>query len=160
MELNRHHYVREKTDLNELIILTIESGIWALSMSYVCTSCADTFYTNLQWIKLITVSRQTFAFSRDGALPFSKLLYRINHTTGTPVACVIFCAFIAMLFGLLTFAGPAAAGAVFTMGVVCIFITFSIPIAARHLGGREFVPGPFTLGKLVCKLKTYYFLKN
>jgi len=58
-----------------------------------------------------------------------------------------------MLFGLFSFAGSEAIGAVFTMAVVCIFIAFSIPIAARHLGGREFVPGPFTLGKLVRKLK-------
>ena len=58
-----------------------------------------------------------------------------------------------MLFGLLSFAGPAAAGAVFTMGVVCLYTGFSIPIAARHLGGRKFVPGPFTLGKLVRKLE-------
>jgi len=62
MELNRHHYVRGKTDLNELIILTIDSGIWALSMSYVCTSCADTFYTNLQWIKASYSLKTDFCF--------------------------------------------------------------------------------------------------
>ncbi|KDR76934.1 hypothetical protein GALMADRAFT_155638 [Galerina marginata CBS 339.88] len=97
---------------------------------------------------LIAASRQTFAFSRDGALPFSKMLYRINKTTGTPVVCVIFCAFVAILFGLLSFAGPAAVGAVFTMGVVCQYIAYSIPILARHLGGKKFNPGPFNLGKL------------
>jgi len=30
-------------------------------------------------------SRQTFAFARDGALPFSSILYRMNKTTGTPL---------------------------------------------------------------------------
>ncbi|KAF8874578.1 amino acid/polyamine transporter I [Gymnopilus junonius] len=97
---------------------------------------------------LIASSRQMFAFSRDGALPFSKVLYRINKTTGTPVMCVIFCAVVAILLGLLSFAGTAAVGAVFSMGIVCQYIAYSIPIMARHLGGKEFTPGPFSLGRL------------
>ena len=35
--------------------------------------------------KLLAASRQTFAFSRDGALPFSRYLYRMNSYTQTPV---------------------------------------------------------------------------
>ena len=35
--------------------------------------------------QLLASSRQTFAFSRDGALPFSKYMYRINSYTKTPV---------------------------------------------------------------------------
>ncbi|KAJ3511155.1 hypothetical protein NLJ89_g4262 [Agrocybe chaxingu] len=97
---------------------------------------------------LIAASRQMFAFSRDGALPFSRFLYKINDTTGTPVVCVFFCAFMAMLLGLLSFAGPVAVGAVFTMGVICQYIAYSIPISARHLGGQNFKPGPFSLGRL------------
>lgn len=37
---------------------------------------------------VLAASRQTFAFSRDGALPFSSILYRINKTTKTPVNTV------------------------------------------------------------------------
>lgn len=37
---------------------------------------------------VLAASRQTFAFSRDGALPFSGLLYRINKRTKTPVNTV------------------------------------------------------------------------
>ncbi|KAF8986767.1 APC amino acid permease [Cyathus striatus] len=99
-------------------------------------------------VYLVTVSRQTFALSRDGALPPSRYLYKINRTTGTPVNCVIFCAFCAMLLGLLTFAGPVAIAAIFSMGVVCQYISYSLPIAARFFGGSTFVPGPFYMGKL------------
>ncbi len=60
-----------------------------------------------------------------------------------------FCAVFAMLLGLLSFAGTAAIGAIFTMGVVCTYTAYSIPIAARHLGGQKFTPGPFSLGFLV-----------
>ncbi|KAF9479939.1 amino acid transporter [Pholiota conissans] len=95
---------------------------------------------------LVATSRQIFAFSRDGALPLSKYLYRINSYTGTPVIAVMFSATGAMLLGLLSFAGPAAIGAIFTMGVVCTYIAYSIPIAVRHIGGQNFTPGPFSLG--------------
>ena len=39
-------------------------------------------------IQVLAASRQTFAFSRDGALPFSGWLYRMNSYTGTPVNTV------------------------------------------------------------------------
>ncbi|KAJ7733984.1 amino acid/polyamine transporter I [Mycena olivaceomarginata] len=62
---------------------------------------------------VVASSRQIFAFSRDGALIFSPFLYNINPTTGTPVRGVLFTAICAALLGLVTFAGPAATGAIF-----------------------------------------------
>ncbi|OBZ67516.1 putative amino-acid permease PB24D3.02c [Grifola frondosa] len=98
-------------------------------------------------ISFVTASsRQIWAFSRDGALPFSKLLYRVNTFTGTPVNAVWFSAACSLLLGLLAFAGPAAVGAVFTLGVVAQYLSYIIPISARFLGGQKFNPGPFSLG--------------
>ncbi|KAJ7511673.1 APC amino acid permease [Mycena galericulata] len=96
---------------------------------------------------LTSSSRQTFAFSRDGALVFSKILYKINSFTGTPVRCVWFSATIAAALTLLTFAGPAATGAIFSLGVIGQYIGNSVPIAARYLGGQQFEKGPFYLGR-------------
>ncbi|KAF8994230.1 hypothetical protein BDQ17DRAFT_1392446 [Cyathus striatus] len=98
-------------------------------------------------VYLVTVLRQTFALSY-GALPSSHYLYKINHTTETPVNCIIFCTFCTMLLGLLTFAGPVAITAIFSMGVMCQYISYSLLIAARFFGGSTFVPGPFYMGKL------------
>ncbi|KAJ7260305.1 amino acid/polyamine transporter I [Mycena haematopus] len=95
---------------------------------------------------LTSSSRQTFAFSRDGALPLAGFLYNINHYTGTPVRCVWFSATCAMLLGLITFAGSQATAALFTLTVVGQYIANSIPIAARFLGGQNFRKGPFHLG--------------
>ncbi|KAF5385554.1 hypothetical protein D9757_006745 [Collybiopsis confluens] len=97
---------------------------------------------------LIAGSRQVFAFSRDSGLPFSGLLYRINSRTGTPVHAVFFLAFLSLLLGLISFAGPVAITAVFTMSVVCQYIGFVTPIILRFVGGTRFVPGPFSLGIL------------
>ncbi|CAL1708623.1 unnamed protein product [Somion occarium] len=91
-------------------------------------------------------SRQVFAFSRDGALPGSSYLYRINKHTGTPVNCVCFAACLASLLGLLVFAGPIATSALFSLGVTGQYIAYIIPISSRFLGGEKWTPGPFNLG--------------
>ncbi|KAJ7847536.1 amino acid/polyamine transporter I [Mycena leptocephala] len=95
---------------------------------------------------LTAASRQTWAFSRDGALPFSPFFHRINSVTGTPVNCVWLSAVGAILLGLLAFAGPSAINAIFSLAVACQYVVYSIPISARFLGGKEFKRGPFHLG--------------
>ncbi|EIN08575.1 APC amino acid permease [Punctularia strigosozonata HHB-11173 SS5] len=108
---------------------------------------AITFY--MAATSLLTVaSRQCFAFARDGALPVSGLLYRINPFTHTPVNCVWFVCAIAMLVSLLAFAGSAAISALFTMAIASLYITYIIPIATRFVFKNDFKPGPFSLGRL------------
>jgi len=96
----------------------------------------------------IASSRQTFAFARDGALPLSKYIYRINSRTQTPVNGVIFAGIVAWLLGLITLAGPAATVAIFSLAVCGQYVAYLIPISARFLGQNTFKPGPFSLGKL------------
>ncbi|KAF8507404.1 amino acid/polyamine transporter I [Gautieria morchelliformis] len=95
---------------------------------------------------LLAGSRQLFAFSRDNGMPFSRVLYSINPHTKTPVHAVCFLAFISLLLGLISFAGPIAISAVFTMSIVSQYIGFVVPIIARWVGGTNFQPGPFNLG--------------
>ncbi|KAH9856381.1 APC amino acid permease [Lenzites betulinus] len=95
---------------------------------------------------VLAASRQSFAFSRDGALPFSNWLYRMNSYTKTPVNTVWFVAAFSILLGLLAFAGDSAINAIFSMSIVALYIAYAIPIAARYLGTNDFAPGPFTLG--------------
>ncbi|KAI0341281.1 APC amino acid permease [Trametopsis cervina] len=95
---------------------------------------------------VLAASRQTFAFARDGALPFSHWLYRMNSYTKTPVNTVWFTCGFAVALGLLAFAGTQAINAVFSLSVVALYIAYSIPIAARYLGTNAFKPGPFNLG--------------
>ncbi|KAJ7482281.1 amino acid/polyamine transporter I [Mycena galericulata] len=95
---------------------------------------------------LLAASRQTYAFSRDGALPFSNWLYRMSSLTGTPVNTVLSDAFCALLTGLLVFAGPQAINAVFAISVTALYVAYSIPIVVRFAGDNDFKPGPFSLG--------------
>ncbi|KAI0264622.1 APC amino acid permease [Gloeopeniophorella convolvens] len=83
---------------------------------------------------------------RDGALPLSGLLRRVNKHTRTPIYAVWFSVTIALLCGLLAFAGSAAISAVFTMGIAAQYLAFIIPISCRWLGQNNFRHGPFYLG--------------
>ncbi|VDC07407.1 unnamed protein product [Peniophora sp. CBMAI 1063] len=95
----------------------------------------------------VVCSRQLYAFSRDGALPFSSILRRVNDKTRTPIYAVWFAIFISALLGLLAFAGANAIGAIFSLVIAGQYTAYSIPICARFLGQNSFKPGPFTLGR-------------
>ncbi|TFK69788.1 amino acid transporter [Pluteus cervinus] len=108
---------------------------------------------------LLAASRQTFAFSRDAALPFSKWLYRMNSFTQTPVNTVWFDAFWSIILGLLAFAGPQAINAIFAISVAGLYVAYSIPIVCRFVfsdtdgdangkGARKWKKGVFHLGVL------------
>ncbi|KAG2338938.1 amino acid transporter [Suillus weaverae] len=95
---------------------------------------------------VLASSRQTFAFARDGALPFSSYLYRMNSFTKTPVNTVWFVAAISIILGMLSFAGPQAINAIFSLSVTALYIAYAIPIVARFVFKNNFKPGPFNLG--------------
>lgn len=75
--------------------------------------------------QVLAASRQSFAFARDGALPFSSWLYRMNGYTKTPVNTVWFTCGFAILLGLLVFAGDQAINAVFALSVVALYIAYA-----------------------------------
>ena len=74
---------------------------------------------------VLSASRQAFAFARDGALPFSGWLYRMNKYTETPVNTVWFTCGFAILLGLLVFAGTQAINAIFSLSIVALYIAYA-----------------------------------
>ncbi|SJL00752.1 related to UGA4-GABA permease-also involved in delta-aminolevulinate transport [Armillaria ostoyae] len=95
---------------------------------------------------LTTCSRQIFAFSRDGGFPLSRWVYYVNPRTRIPSHAVWFGTFLSLLLGILAFAGENAIGAVFSLVITGQYVSYSIPMAARFLGGKTVQPGPFRLG--------------
>lgn len=114
-------------------------ALWCLIIStlYIVTSNS-----------LLVGSRQTFAFARDGALPFSRYLYRINGYTKTPVNTVWFDTVFVLVVGLLAFVSTEAINAVFTIGLTASYVSYITPITTRFAFKNDFKPGPFHLGKL------------
>ena len=67
---------------------------------------------------LVAVSRQSWAFSRDGALPFSRYIRVVSVKMGyIPLRAVWFCVVLAAILGLLSLIAPAAALALFSLAV-------------------------------------------
>ena len=97
---------------------------------------------------LVAASRQSWAFSRDGALPFSKFFRPISERFGfIPLRTIWGCVFLSAILGLLSLIAPAAAQALFSLAVAGNNLAWGMPIFARVVWGqRKFKPGPFYTG--------------
>ena len=87
---------------------------------------------------LVAASRQAWAFTRDGALPFSRFLRPISVTLGyIPFRAIWFCAFLAGILGLLSLIAPAAAQALFSLAVAGNNVAWGTPILCRIVWGQQ-----------------------
>jgi amino acid transporter len=93
-------------------------------------------------------SRMVYAFSRDGALPGSKLWHRINPRTRTPTNAVWLGVTLSAIIGLLTFVqSDNYAVAFFVLVGFCavgLYVAYVIPVFLR-LRKPDFVQGPWNL---------------
>jgi amino acid transporter len=93
---------------------------------------------------LTSTSRMTFAFARDGGLPFSNALRSVSPKYRTPAVAIWTTAVLSVLVTLYTpaFATLATACAVF------LYISYAMPIGAGILAhGKTWTSfGPFSLG--------------
>lgn len=102
---------------------------------------------------LTSASRMTFAFSRDGAIPGSKIWSKVTSAR-VPANAVIFVAVIGAIITLPALikvdingaAVPIAFYAVVSVAVIGLYLAFLIPIWLRWKMGDEFKPGSWTLG--------------
>ncbi|HUD52276.1 amino acid permease, partial [Parvibaculum sp.] len=101
-----------------------------------------------------SASRMIFAFSRDGGLPFSKLLAKVSPTRRTPVAAIWTGATLAVLFvwgsTVVSIAGTSAYTIVVSCTVIFLFFSFAIPITLGLFAyGTSKWPkmGPWNIGR-------------
>ena len=92
-------------------------------------------------------SRMIYAFSRDGALPFSSFWHRINPKTRTPTNAIWLAAGGAFLLGLPYLINYTAYAAVTSIAVIGLYIAYVIPTLLRLFLGNEFRRGPWHLGR-------------
>jgi len=100
-----------------------------------------------------SMSRMTWAFSRDRAVPGHRLWSRVNRNR-TPVNAIIGgCIAGALLTLPALYQNPALPGipiafyAVVSVTVIGLYLAFMIPIYLRLRMGRRFQPGPWSLGR-------------
>ncbi|MBV1946181.1 amino acid permease [Streptomyces sp. BV129] len=92
-------------------------------------------------------SRMIYAFSRDGALPFSRVWHTVSPRTRTPVAAVWLAALGALALGLPYLINSTAYAAVTSIAVIGLYIAYVIPTLLRVRKGAAFERGPWHLGR-------------
>ncbi|KAG0330419.1 hypothetical protein BG000_011717 [Podila horticola] len=92
-------------------------------------------------------SRMVYAFARDGALPLSKHLHKLNKEK-SPVAAVWFNIAFCFILGLPYIWSETAYSAIVSVNTIASSISYLIPILCRIILARDtFEPGPFNLGR-------------
>ncbi|MGW6936174.1 amino acid permease [Lentzea sp. NPDC054927] len=92
-------------------------------------------------------SRMIYAFSRDGALPASRIWHKINKRTRTPTNAIWLAAGGAFVLGLPYLWNATAYAAVTSIAVIGLYIAYVLPTLLRLLQGENFQRGPWHLGK-------------
>ncbi|KAL4957776.1 amino acid/polyamine transporter I [Aspergillus filifer] len=119
------------------------------ALGFMAVVAAVQFFMGLSLV--VAASRQTWAFSRDSALPFSPFFRKISTSIRfQPVRTVWGVAVIAIIIGLLALINESASSALFSLAVAGNDLAWMMPILCRLVWGRgKFLPGKFYTGKFV-----------
>ncbi|KAG8985936.1 hypothetical protein FRB95_005301 [Tulasnella sp. JGI-2019a] len=97
---------------------------------------------------LTAASRCTWAFARDGAIPFSNLWVRVDKKRDVPIMALLLSTVVDMILGLIYFGSAAAFNAFTGCATICLSVSYGIPILISLFRGRKMVENaPFSLGK-------------
>jgi amino acid permease (GABA permease) len=91
-------------------------------------------------------SRMAFAFSRDGALPGSRLWRRVNVRTGTPTNSIWLCVCCSIVLVLPALWNNTAYLAATAIAVIGLYVAYVLPVFLR-LRDKDFQVGPWNLGR-------------
>ena len=91
-------------------------------------------------------SRMTYAFSRDGALPGSRLWAKVNPRTGTPTNSIWLCTVCSLILAAPALKSTTAYFAVTSIAVIGLYIAYVTPVLLRRLN-PDFEPGVWNLGR-------------
>jgi amino acid transporter len=92
-------------------------------------------------------SRMIYAFSRDGAVPGSRLWHHINAKTRTPTNAIWLAAGGALILGLPYLWNSTAYAAVTSIAVIGLYVAYVLPTFLRLRLGSNFQRGPWHLGR-------------
>ncbi|KAL3424198.1 amino acid permease [Phlyctema vagabunda] len=94
-------------------------------------------------------SRCTWAFARDGAIPGSHLWKKIHKGLDVPLNAMMLSMAVQIILGVLYFGSTAAFNAFSGVGVICLTVSYAIPIFVSLVGGRTHIMmGQFDMGML------------
>lgn len=115
---------------------------FALGTIFFAVAVGAQFFCGMS--SITTNSRMIYAFSRDGAVPFSRLWHQLDSGR-TPRNAIILAAIGAFVLAIPTVFNFAAYVAITSIAVIGLYISYVLPILLRLLA-RDFHPGPWHLG--------------
>lgn len=123
--------------VDSLALTIIALVIFIVAMMAACITIMTAF-TRVWW-----------AFAREGGVPFSPFFAKIDSHYHLPINSIIFCCVAVVAIGLIELGSSTALNAILGCGVICIYLSFSIPIVALLLEKRASFPAVryFNLGK-------------
>lgn len=89
---------------------------------------------------MTTSSRMTYAFARDGGLPFSKLFARVHRGLDVPLNAVLLTTGVVVVIGCIFLGSSSAFNAIVSASVVALGVTYGMPVAINVLRGRKMLP--------------------
>ncbi|KAK7207821.1 amino acid/polyamine transporter I [Myxozyma melibiosi] len=93
-------------------------------------------------------ARSVFAFARDGAMPFSEYLCKVDPHLHVPVLATLVAAFFQCAFIAIDFGSETAFLTVMSIATVGLYVSYLLPIVTLMIHGRDnFKPGYYSLGK-------------
>ncbi|KAL4980235.1 amino acid permease-domain-containing protein [Aspergillus desertorum] len=117
------------------------------ALGFMAVVAAVQFFMGLSLV--VATSRQSWAFARDGALPFSSFFRHVSKRIRyQPVRMVWGVVGAAIIIGLLCLINAAASSALFSLAVAGNDLAWMMPILCRLVWGQErFHPGVFHTGR-------------
>ncbi|RSL82355.1 hypothetical protein CEP51_005215 [Fusarium floridanum] len=86
-------------------------------------------------------SRYTYAFARDGAIPYHQLWSRINKKLEMPLWAMLLNVIVNILLGMIYFGSSAAFNSFTGTATICLSTSYAAPILISLLRGRKPVSG-------------------
>jgi choline transport protein len=149
-------------------ILNTPTGFPIIAMFYQATGSVKATTAMQSAITLIgfvsniavvaSVSRLTWAFARDGGLPYSKFFAKVDSRYGIPVRAVCLVCFTVLLLSLVNIASTTALSAILALTTSSLFISYVIPVilmARKRIRKEHITFGPFTLGRWGLAINIY-----
>ncbi len=82
----------------------------------------------------------TYAFARDGGLPFSRVWARVHPTLDLPLNALYLTTALVVIFGCIFLGSSSAFNAIISSSVVALGVSYGMPIAINCLRGRRMLP--------------------
>ncbi|MGI9059286.1 MAG: amino acid permease [Ktedonobacteraceae bacterium] len=125
------------------VLFILESRLgYILGTLFFAVAVGAQFFCGMS--SITTNSRMIYAFSRDGAVPFSRLWHKLDRGR-TPRNAIILAAVCAFILAIPSVVSFTAYVAITSIAVIGLYISYVLPILLR-LMVKDFKPGPWHLG--------------